>query len=90
MQPELTAHAIHSINAGDEFSSLVFQLLSFIKLHVDQDEDECYRVVLSDGTHMQLGIIPPKYRELFNSNTLKVGLIVSLTSFVCRSVCALR
>ncbi|XP_059070628.1 replication protein A 70 kDa DNA-binding subunit C-like [Cryptomeria japonica] len=92
MDPEiqLTPHAIVSINAGDDVPSPILQLLSFEKLIDNKDDNAWYRLVLSDGTHMQLSILPPKYSELLLSDTLKIGYVLSLIAYACRTVWNLR
>ncbi|XP_057828007.2 replication protein A 70 kDa DNA-binding subunit C-like [Cryptomeria japonica] len=65
-QLQLTPHAILCINAGDDVPSLVLQLLSFEKLTAEEDDSARYRVVLSDATHMQLAILPPKTIVIFS------------------------
>ncbi|GLJ23944.1 hypothetical protein SUGI_0455160 [Cryptomeria japonica] len=92
MDPEiqLTPHAILSINVSDDIPSPILQLLSFEKLIDSEDENARYRIVLSDGTHMQLSILPPKYIELLLSDTLKIGSVLSLIAYACRNVWNLR
>ncbi|GLJ17697.1 hypothetical protein SUGI_0308830 [Cryptomeria japonica] len=85
-QIQLTPHAILCINAGDDVPSPVLQLLSFEKLTAEEDDSARYRVVLSDATHMQLAILPPKYSDLLLSETLKIGSILSLTAYACRNI----
>ncbi|XP_057835838.1 replication protein A 70 kDa DNA-binding subunit A-like [Cryptomeria japonica] len=85
-QLQLTPHAILCINAGDDVPSPVLQLLSFEKLTAEEDDSARYRVVLSDATHMQLVILPPKYSDLLLSETLKIGSILSLTAYACRNI----
>ncbi|XP_059076460.1 replication protein A 70 kDa DNA-binding subunit C-like [Cryptomeria japonica] len=85
-QIQLTPHAILSINAGDDVPSPILQLLSFKKLIDNEDDNARYRLVLSDGTHMQLSILPPKYSELLLSDTLKIGYVLSLIAYACRTV----
>ncbi|XP_057837130.1 replication protein A 70 kDa DNA-binding subunit A-like [Cryptomeria japonica] len=83
---QLTPHAILSINASDDVPSPVLQLLSFEKLIDSEDDNARYRLILSNGTHMQLLILPPKYSELLLSDTLKIGSVLSLTACACRTV----
>ncbi|XP_059077969.1 replication protein A 70 kDa DNA-binding subunit C-like [Cryptomeria japonica] len=88
MQPEiqLTSHEILSINARDDVPSPILQLLSFENLTDSEDVSSQYRIVLFDGTHMQLSILSPKYSDLLLSNTLKIGSMLSMASFACRNV----
>ncbi|XP_059076976.1 replication protein A 70 kDa DNA-binding subunit A-like [Cryptomeria japonica] len=52
----------------------------------DENDNARYKVVLSDAMHMQLAILPPKYSGLLLSETLKIGTILSLTTYACRNV----
>ncbi|GLJ19844.1 hypothetical protein SUGI_0359610, partial [Cryptomeria japonica] len=83
---QLTPHALLCINAGDDVPSPLLQLLSFEKLIDDENDNARYKVVLSDATHTQLAILPPKYSGLLLSETLKIGTILSLTAYACRNV----
>ncbi|GLJ11206.1 hypothetical protein SUGI_0146540 [Cryptomeria japonica] len=85
-QLQLTPHALLCINVGDDVPTPVLQLLSFEKLTADENDSARYRVVLSDATHMQLAILPPKYSDLLLSETLKIGSILSLTAYACRNI----
>ncbi|GLJ21547.1 hypothetical protein SUGI_0399320 [Cryptomeria japonica] len=51
-----------------------------------KDDTNRYKLVLSDGTYMQLAILPSKYADLIDSDSLKIGYIVLLTSYTCRYV----
>ncbi|XP_057837225.2 replication protein A 70 kDa DNA-binding subunit A-like [Cryptomeria japonica] len=83
---QLTPHALLCINARDDVPSPLLQLLSFEKLIDNENDNARYKVVLSDATHMQLAILPPKYSGLLLSETLKIGTILSLTAYACRNV----
>lgn len=85
-QLQLTPHALLCINFGDDVPSPVLQLLSFEKLTDDENNNARYKVVLSDATHMQLVILPPKYSDLLLSETLKIGCILSLIAYSCRNI----
>ncbi|XP_059067580.1 replication protein A 70 kDa DNA-binding subunit A-like [Cryptomeria japonica] len=83
---QLTPHVLLCINIGDDVPSPLLQLLSFEKLTDDENDNAQYKVVLSDATHMQLAILPPKYSDLLISKTLKIGTILSLTAYACRNI----
>ncbi|GLJ44105.1 hypothetical protein SUGI_0919760 [Cryptomeria japonica] len=83
---EFTPYAIQSINVGDDVPSALLRLLSFEKMATDPDENERYKIVLSDGTYMQLAILPPKFTNLLHTETLKIGSILLLTNYTCRYV----
>ncbi|XP_059070286.1 replication protein A 70 kDa DNA-binding subunit A-like [Cryptomeria japonica] len=72
---ELTLYAIRSINVGDDIPSPLLYLLSFEKMAGDLDDNDRYKIVLSDGMYMQLAILPPKYADLLHAETLKIGSI---------------
>ncbi|XP_057836362.2 replication protein A 70 kDa DNA-binding subunit A-like [Cryptomeria japonica] len=56
----------------------------------DQDQNKRYKVVLSDGTYMQLAILPTRYTELLHSETLKIGFVLLLATYACRYVWSTR
>ncbi|GLJ43616.1 hypothetical protein SUGI_0907900, partial [Cryptomeria japonica] len=81
-----TPFAIQSINVGDKLPSALLQVLSFKKMQGNKDDTNRYKLVLSDGTYMQLAILPYKYATLIDSDALKIGLIVLLSTYTCRYV----
>lgn len=74
------------MNVGDDIPSPLLQLLSFEKMAGDPDDNDRYKIVLSDGTYMQLAILPPKYADLLHAETLKIGSLLLLTNYACRYV----
>ncbi|XP_059076359.1 replication protein A 70 kDa DNA-binding subunit E-like [Cryptomeria japonica] len=49
-----TPFAIQSVNAGDDLPSALLQVLSFQKMQNNKDDSDRHKLVLSDGTYMQL------------------------------------
>ncbi|XP_057840064.1 replication protein A 70 kDa DNA-binding subunit A-like [Cryptomeria japonica] len=74
------------MNAGDGIPSPLLQLLSFEKMVGDPNDNDRYKIVLSDGTYMQVAILPPKYVDLLHAETLKIGSILLLKNYACRYV----
>ncbi|XP_057813577.1 replication protein A 70 kDa DNA-binding subunit A-like [Cryptomeria japonica] len=56
----------------------------------DPDDNDIYKIVLSDGTYMQLTILPPKYVDLLHAETLKIGSLLLLTNYACRYIWSTR
>ncbi|GLJ17605.1 hypothetical protein SUGI_0306560 [Cryptomeria japonica] len=83
---ELTPYAIRSIHAGDDIPPPLLQLLSFEKIIGDPNDNDRYKLVLSDGTCMQVAILPTKYADLLHAEMLKIGSILLLTKYTCRYV----
>ncbi|XP_059076465.1 replication protein A 70 kDa DNA-binding subunit A-like [Cryptomeria japonica] len=52
----------------------------------DPNDNDRYKIVLSDGTHMQLAILSPKYADLLHAEMLKIGSVLLLTNYACRYV----
>ncbi|GLJ37694.1 hypothetical protein SUGI_0765680 [Cryptomeria japonica] len=78
-----TPFSIQSINAGDDLPSTLIQVLSFQKMQNNTDDTDRHKLVLSDGTYMQLEILPSKYTILIDSDILKIGTIIQLSSYTC-------
>ncbi|XP_059068707.1 replication protein A 70 kDa DNA-binding subunit E-like [Cryptomeria japonica] len=81
-----TPFAIQSINAGDDLPSALLQVLSFQKMQNTTDDTDRHKLVLSDGKYMQLAILPSKYATLIDSDILKIGTIIQLSSYTCRYI----
>ena len=84
MEGILTTNVIQSINIGDLISNPILQILSFKRIIVFEDDKDRYKIVLSDGDHMQSAILPEKLNDLFFSNTLKIQSVVALTNYISR------
>ena len=48
--------------------------------------NERYRILLSDGVHLQQGMLATQKNELIRTNSLQKGSIVQLTQFVCNVI----
>ncbi|GLJ50366.1 hypothetical protein SUGI_1073250 [Cryptomeria japonica] len=81
-----TPFAIQSINARDDLPLALLQVLSFQKMLNNTDDTDRHKLVLSNGTYMQLTILPSKYATLTDSDILKIGTIVQLSSYTCRYI----
>ena len=80
----LTTNAIRSINIGEYVTTPVLQMLSFKKITTIEDEMDRYKIVLSDGSYMQLAMLPQKCNDLLFSDKLKIKSIISLKKYVFR------
>ncbi|KAF7829144.1 replication protein A 70 kDa DNA-binding subunit A [Senna tora] len=90
MAVNLTEGAI-TIMCRDDFSSEDLKpVLQVIDLKLVQSQQhsatERYRLVLSDGTYYQQGMLATQKNELVNSGRLQKGSVVKLTQFICNVV----
>ncbi|XP_057872234.2 replication protein A 70 kDa DNA-binding subunit C-like [Cryptomeria japonica] len=81
-----TPFAIQSINAGDDLPSALLQVLLFQKMQNNIDDTDRHKLLLSDGTYMQLAILRSKYATLIDSDILRIGTIVQLSSYTCQYI----
>lgn len=65
-------------------------VLQVIELKLVQSQQnsnvERYRLVLSDGSHYQQGMLATQKNELIYSGRLQQGAIIRLTQFICNVV----
>lgn len=90
MAVNLTEGAI-TIMCRDDFSSEDLKpVLQVIDLKLVQSQQhsatERYRLVLSDGSHYQQGMLATQKNELVHSGRLQKGSVVKLTQFICNVV----
>lgn len=76
---------------GDNFSSEELKpVLQVIDLKLVQSKQhsatERYRVMLSDGSHYQQGMLATQMNELVSSGRLQKGSVVKLSQFICNVV----
>ena len=75
----------------DDFSSEDMKpVLQVIDLKLvqssQQNSSERYRLVLSDGSYYQQGMLATQKNELVNTGRLQKGSIVKLTQYICNVV----
>lgn len=89
MAVTLTAGAITEICSGD-FSEQLKPVLQVIELKQVQSQQhsnvERFRVVVSDGSFYQQGMLATQKNDLVSSGKLQKGSIVRLTQFICNVV----
>lgn len=51
-----------------------------------QSNNERYRILLSDGLHLQQGMLATQRNELVKAGRLQKGSVVQLTQFVCNVI----
>ncbi|KAJ1431135.1 Zinc finger, CCHC-type [Sesbania bispinosa] len=90
MAVNLTHGAIENM-CNDNFSSEELKpVLQVIELKLVQSQQnsavERYRIVLSDGSYYQQGMLTTQKNELVRSRSLQKGSVVRLTQFTCSAV----
>jgi len=89
MAGSLTPGAIKEI-CGANCSSSLKPVLQVIDLKLVQSQQanntERYRLVLSDGSFYQQGMLATQMNELVHSAKLQKGSVVRLTQFICNDV----
>lgn len=88
---QLTSGAIKAINAnqkpkGNDYP--VVQVLAFKKIQTKtkQNNQDRYRVVLSDGEHFLQAMLGIQQNELIHSGALVTNCIVQLKEYLCNQV----
>ncbi|XP_061366097.1 replication protein A 70 kDa DNA-binding subunit A-like [Gastrolobium bilobum] len=86
----LTEGAISTMSSDDFSSEDLRPVLQVIDLKLVQSSQhshsERYRLVLSDGSLYQQGMLGTQKNELIHSGRLQKGSVVKLTQFVCNAV----
>ncbi|WVZ12151.1 hypothetical protein V8G54_016681 [Vigna mungo] len=89
MAGSLTPGAIKEI-CGANCSSSLKPVLQVIDLKLVQSQQanntERYRLILSDGSFYQQGMLATQMNELVHSGKLQKGSVVRLTQFICNDV----
>ncbi|KAJ1400506.1 hypothetical protein SESBI_29491 [Sesbania bispinosa] len=90
MAVNLTQGAIET-TCSDNFSSEELQpVLQIIELKLVQSQQnsavEKYRLMVSDGSYYQQGMLATMKNELVRSRSLQKGSVVRLTRFICNVV----
>lgn len=89
MAVSLTQGAITEICRGNCSENLqpVLQVIELKLVQSQQNSNvERYRLVLSDGSHYQQGMLATQKNELIYSGRLQQGAIIRLTQFICNVV----
>lgn len=93
MEAQLTAGAIEMIRNEQVKSEKdmvlilqVTQLRAYSSTLQQGTAKERYRMLLSDGTETQLGMLATTQNQLVNNEILRPGSIVRLNSFICNKI----
>lgn len=92
MQPiDLTEGAIALLSSGEAPGTDVKPVLQVADIRLvntqnQNNNNERYRILLSDGTFTQQGMLATQMNELVRSEKLQKGSIVQLTQFVCNLI----
>ncbi|GFZ08627.1 replication factor-A protein 1-like protein [Actinidia rufa] len=92
MAVNLTEGVIAMLSNGDAQGAAdlkpVLQVadLRLVNAQNSNPSNERYRILLSDGVHLQQGMLATQKNELIRTNSLQKGSIVQLTQFVCNVI----
>ncbi|XP_051137025.1 replication protein A 70 kDa DNA-binding subunit A-like [Andrographis paniculata] len=86
----LTEGAIAILSSGDTQPTDVKPVLQVVDIRLvntqSQNNSERYRILLSDGSFTQQGMLATQRNELVRSQKVQKGSIVQLTQFVCNVI----
>ncbi|KAK4389126.1 Replication protein A DNA-binding subunit C [Sesamum angolense] len=86
----LTEGAIAMLSSGDAQGTDVKPVLQVADIRLvntqNQNNNERYRILLSDGVFTQQGMLATQRNDLVRSEKLQKGSIVQLTQFVCNLI----
>ncbi|KAK6158526.1 hypothetical protein DH2020_005840 [Rehmannia glutinosa] len=86
----LTEGAIAMLSSGDAQGTDIKPVLQVADIRLvntqNQNNNERYRILLSDGSFTQQGMLATQRNELVRSEKLQKGSIVQLTQFVCNLI----
>lgn len=91
MGVNLTEGAISMLCSGDAQGSDVKPVLQVADIRLvntqqQSNSNERFRILLSDGCHLQQGMLATQRNELVKSGRLQKGSVVQLTQFVCNVI----
>lgn len=86
----LTEGAIAMLSSGDAQGTDIKPVLQVADIRLvntqNQNNNERYRILLSDGSFTQQGMLATQRNDLVRSEKLQKGSIVQLTQFVCNVI----
>ncbi|KAG8375200.1 hypothetical protein BUALT_Bualt10G0075700 [Buddleja alternifolia] len=86
----LTEGAIAMLSSGDAQGTDIKPVLQVADIRLvntqNQNNNERYRILLSDGSFTQQGMLATQRNDLVRSEKLQKGSIVQLTQFVCNLI----
>ncbi|KAH7833482.1 hypothetical protein Vadar_006761 [Vaccinium darrowii] len=91
MAINLTEGAIAMLSSGDAQAADLKPVVQVVDLRLvntqnQNQQNERYRVLLSDGVHLQHGILATQKNDLVHTQALQKGSIVQLSQFVCHLI----
>lgn len=86
MAVNLTKDAIAMVSNGDADLKPLLQVADIRLVNTAQNTAERYRMLLSDGTHMQQAMLATQMNHVVKSGKLQKGSIVRLTEFICNLI----
>ncbi|XP_031483992.1 replication protein A 70 kDa DNA-binding subunit A-like [Nymphaea colorata] len=85
MSVNLTRDAIAMVSEGKQDIKPVLQVYD-IKLVMSQAANDRYRLLLSDGTHMQQSMLASQLNHYVKSGQLQKGSIVQMIEYICNTI----
>ncbi|KAG0598564.1 hypothetical protein M758_12G084200 [Ceratodon purpureus] len=82
----LTSNAIVALNNGDVELRPVLQIVDIRQIGNAQTTTERFRLVLSDGVHLQQAMLATQLNEKVKNNLAVKGSIVQLLEYICNTV----
>lgn len=82
----LTKDAIAIVSSGEGDLKPVLQIADIRLVNTVQNTTERYRMLLSDGTHLQQAMLATQMNHIIKSGKLQKGSIVQLTEFICNLI----
>lgn len=86
MAVNLTKDAIAMVSNGDADLKPVLQVADIRLVNTVQNTAERYRMLLSDGTHLQQAMLATQMNHFIKSGRLQKGSIVQLIEFICNVI----
>ncbi|XP_077234828.1 replication protein A 70 kDa DNA-binding subunit A-like [Tasmannia lanceolata] len=86
MAVNLTKGAIAMVCNGEADLKPVLQVFDIRLVNTTQTTNERYRMILSDGSHLQQAMLATQMNHIIKSGKLQKGSIVLLTEFVCNVI----
>lgn len=85
-EANLSRGAIAMISGGAEVAKPVLQVNDVRLVHTAQSTTERYRMILSDGDHVQQAMLATQMNCIVKEGRLQKGSIVQLNEFICNVI----
>lgn len=86
MAANLTKDAIAIVSNGEVDLKPVLQVVDIRQVNTVQNTVERYRMLLSDGSHLQQAMLATQMNHVIKSGKLQKGSIVQLIEFICNLI----